>query len=144
VTVLLSLVPAAVYSEFLMSTTLFQAVGSGAYNYLAKPSEIAAIVGVLDQLEKERYEAVAGVVVDEGSREGGDAIVGKASPMISPYRTAAAASPTNAAVLIRGESETGKKLLARTIHDVSGRDSAFASLNCPTIVEKLVESELFG
>ena len=74
-TVLLSLVPAAVCSEFLAPTTVFQAVGSGADDYLAKPLEKAAIVAVLDRLEKERYEAVAGVVVDEGSREGGTVIM---------------------------------------------------------------------
>jgi two-component system response regulator AtoC len=115
-----------------------------AYDYLEKPLEIAAIVAVLDRLEKERYEAVAGVVVDEGSRESGAVIVGRVSPMISAYRTAAAASRTNATVLIRGESGTGKKLLARAIHDASGRDGAFAALNCAAIVDTLVESELFG
>jgi len=126
-------VPTVVCSDFLTSATVFQGVGTGAYDCLATPLEIEAIVAVLDRLEQERAEAVDAEPADTQFEDRGDLIVGRAAPMIEAYRTAAAASETNATVLIRGESGTGKELLARVIHDASGRDGRLL----PSIAQQL-------
>jgi len=71
--------------------------------------------------------------------------VGNSAKMISIYRQMTRISVSDYTVLIRGESGSGKELVARTIHRLSGRrDEAFVSINCAAIPENLLESELFG
>lgn len=137
-------IPTIVCSDALTSRSVFQAVASGAYDCIAKPLEVEALVSILDRLTQERVEAEIAEPVTEYRADLGDVIVGRSSDMIEAYRTAAAASGTNATILVRGESGTGKELLARAIHDASGRSGAFVALNCAAIVDTLVESELFG
>ncbi|MGE0040681.1 MAG: sigma 54-interacting transcriptional regulator [Vicinamibacterales bacterium] len=72
-------------------------------------------------------------------------IVGTSRPMRSVYEQMAQVAPTSTTVLIRGESGTGKELIAHAIHYSSDRaDGPFIKVNCGTLPENLVESELFG
>ena len=136
--------PTVVCSEALTSTTVFEAVGSGAYDCLTKPLEVESILALFNRLREERDESEATVWQIPVPENQGDVIVGRPGEMIAAHRTAAAASRTQATVLIRGESGTGKEVLAWTVHDASGRTGPFVALNCAAIVDALVERELFG
>ena len=72
-------------------------------------------------------------------------IVGSSPAMLHVHQQIARAAPSNATVLIRGESGVGKELVARAVHYASPRrNSAFVCLNCAALSETLLESELFG
>jgi transcriptional regulator with GAF, ATPase, and Fis domain len=72
-------------------------------------------------------------------------IIGSSPPMQSVYRLVARCAPTNSTVMLRGESGTGKELIARAIHHNSLRkDKPFVTVDCASLSENLLESELFG
>jgi Nif-specific regulatory protein len=72
-------------------------------------------------------------------------MVGDSEPMRAVYRFVARVSPLPTTVLILGESGTGKELVAQAIHRNSPRaDQAFVAINCASLSENLLESELFG
>jgi DNA-binding NtrC family response regulator len=71
-------------------------------------------------------------------------LVGDSEPMKKLRDLIATYAPTELAVLIIGETGTGKELVARAVHERSGRKGAFIALNCGSIPKDLVESELFG
>ena len=72
-------------------------------------------------------------------------IVGKSHALSHVLRQAEIVAPTDSTVLIQGETGTGKELIARAIHDLSGRQSrTFVKINCAAIPTGLLESELFG
>jgi len=72
-------------------------------------------------------------------------IIGNAGKMREVYKLIRTVAPTNATVLIRGESGVGKELIAEAIHNASARDvMPFIKVNCSALPENLIESELFG
>src|SRR5260370_6921544 len=74
-----------------------------------------------------------------------EAIIGKSTALRRVLRQVETVAPTDATVLIYGETGTGKELIARAIHNLSPRrPQAFVKLNCAAIPTGLVESELFG
>jgi DNA-binding NtrC family response regulator len=121
------------------------AVGEGAYDYLAKPIEPT-------ELKRMVSEAIARRKLARGE----DAqmpkmappvaqIVGTTPGMLTVYKTVAHVAPTTATVLIVGESGTGKELVARAIHAKSPRATKpFVAINCGALPESILESELFG
>jgi transcriptional regulator with GAF, ATPase, and Fis domain len=76
---------------------------------------------------------------------GGSAIVGRSPPMLRMRRMIQMVAGSDAPVLIWGETGSGKELVARAVHDASGRrDRPFVAVNCGGLSENLLESELFG
>ena len=95
-----------------------------------------------DRLHNEVVAAKRGI---ERRLELSNALVGKSDGIKKVRYFVAQVAPTDLAVLILGESGTGKDVVARLIHEASGRDpNAFVKINCPAIPEALLESELFG
>ena len=124
--------------------TVMAATEGGAFEYLAKPFEMAHMIDTIKRAEKslaaeEGDEAAA--VDDLPETE----MIGSSPRMIEIYKTISKVAPTDATVLIEGETGTGKELIARMIHRNSRRASqAFAPVDCGAIAPSLLESELFG
>ncbi len=122
------------------------AVGEGAYDYLAKPIEPTELKRMVAEAIARRKLAQAGQepAPRPGATPAGQ-IVGTTPAMLSVYKTVAHVAPTTATVLIVGESGTGKELVARAIHAKSPRaNKAFVAINCGALPESILESELFG
>src|SRR6266403_116928 len=124
--------------------TAIQATKSGAYDYLLKPFEIPEFIELVEKaLNSARLMTEPVEIGGEGDAR--DALVGNSRGMQSIYKEIGriASKPVN--VLIRGETGTGKELIARAIYQHSDRAKApFVAINCVAIPENLLESELFG
>ncbi len=127
--------------------TAVSAMRSGAYDYLVKPFTPEQLEHLVERIEEYRR------LRDENSklRDAVDVlsepsvIVTSNGRMQKVIETAKKVASTDATILITGESGTGKTLLAKTIHDASPRSKGpFAVVNCATLSENLLESELFG
>ncbi len=89
--------------------------------------------------EKEYLEAEIGTDYNFGE------LIGSSSKMKEIYRQISLAAPTDASVLITGETGTGKELVARAIHNISKRkNNSIVKINCAALPANLIESELFG
>jgi nitrogen regulation protein NR(I) len=124
--------------------TAIQATKSGAYDYLLKPFDIPEFIELVEKaLKSSRLMSEPVEIGGEGDAR--DALVGNSRVMQSIYKEIGriASKPVN--VLIRGETGTGKELIARAIYQHSDRAKApFIAINCAAIPETLLESELFG
>lgn len=139
-------VPVILITAYGTTETTIEAMKLGAFDYLMKPLKVNDIldtvkkaVEVKDMIHKtEKYE----VKRDHVKR---DIMIGQSPVMQNIYKTIGRIANSNATVLIRGESGTGKELVARAIHFSSVRKSKnFVKINCASIPENLLESELFG
>ncbi|RLL91745.1 Fis family transcriptional regulator, partial [Mesotoga sp. HF07.pep.5.2.highcov] len=124
--------------------TAIDAVKKGAFNFLEKPFDLNhALLEVkraieFSEVSRER-DSLADLVTTEPSVE----IIGKSKNILELKQMIAAIAPKKVTVLLEGESGTGKEVVARSIHQKSGRGK-FVPINCGAIPENLFESELFG
>src|SRR5437764_3363639 len=121
-----------------------EATKRGAYDYLTKPfdlDQVEVLVGRAMELRRltRDLERLRGELEQRD-----ELVVGKTPAMQEVYKVIGRVAPTDATVLIQGETGTGKELLAKTIHHHSERRGPFVALNCPGIPTELLESELFG
>ena len=119
----------------------------GAFDYIQKPVDPIRLKRLLasagsQQLAEREIEIVRRKVQETGML---GSLVGKSPSMQEIFRLIERIAPNNVSVLITGESGTGKEVVARTLHELSGRSSRpFIAVNCAAIPETLIESEIFG
>src|ERR1043166_5743633 len=124
--------------------TVMAATEGGAFEYLAKPFEMSQMIETIKRAEKsfdgdEDDEAAA--IDDLPDTE----MIGSSPRMIEIYKTISKVAPTDATVLIEGETRTGKELIARMLHRNSKRaQQPFVPVDCGSIAPSLLQSELFG
>jgi two-component system NtrC family response regulator len=123
-----------------------QAVGSGAYDFYYKPIDpeiLGLIVNRAYRLCELELENRA--LMQQKTNHPVEGVVACSPEMINVCRTVEKVAPSNASILILGDSGTGKELCARSLHSLSPRASGrFIAINCAAIPENLLESELFG
>ena len=127
--------------------TAVEAMKAGAYDYITKPvniDELKLIVSrALEHLNLKEEVRTLRSSLDR--KYGFENILGRSKSLLHVLDMASRAAHTNTTVLIRGETGTGKELLAKAIHFNSPRkDSGFVTINCGAIPKDLIESELFG
>ena len=118
----------------------------GAYDYMTKPYRMAEIDVLVQRAWEKRQLARENQFLHQRlSRIDGSPIVQtRYAPMQAVLDVVERAAPSDAPILITGESGTGKDLLARAIHHLSGRVGPFVDLNCAMLSDQNLETELFG
>jgi len=127
--------------------TAVKAMKLGAFDYLSKPFDPEELLHVVERaLERRRLlQENRDLRSEVSSKYRFENIVGSSAPMQAVFGLIAKCAPTNSTVLITGESGTGKEIIARAIHYNSLRkDQPFVTVDCNTLSENLLESELFG
>ncbi|MDH3527617.1 MAG: sigma-54 dependent transcriptional regulator, partial [Gammaproteobacteria bacterium] len=127
--------------------TAVRAMKLGAFDYLPKPFDPDELKLVVQRAFERRQllggNSIPGSAVS--SRYHFENIIGSSPQMQNVYRLIANCAPTNSTILLTGESGTGKELIARAIHFNSLRkDQAFVAVDCNSLSENLLESEMFG
>ncbi len=125
-----------------------RAISSGAWDFYHKPVDIEELGLIVRRALHVRQLELENKALSENQHSGNvvlGQIVTGAPEMLKVARTIERVANTNASVMLLGASGTGKELLARGLHDSSGRkDRNFVAINCAAIPENLLESELFG
>src|SRR5579862_4163913 len=139
--------PVIVMTAFGSVETAVEAMKAGAVDFLPKPFSLDHLMTVVNKalevktLRAENQELRA----ELSQRYEFDNIIGRSGAMREIFATVTRVAPTRATVLLCGESGVGKDLIARAIHHHSPRsDRPFVKINCTSIPENLMESELFG
>lgn len=123
--------------------TVMAATRGGVFDYIAKPFDLDVLLEAIERALAAREEEEDDEFEDEDLPD--TDFIGSSPAMIEIYKTVSRAAPTDATVIIEGETGTGKELVARMIHRNSRRAShPFVPVDCGAIAPTLLESELFG
>lgn len=126
--------------------TAVTAMKSGAFDFLVKPVDPKALEALAERCFRELNEDQEGLDPEEdrASLAGGQ-LIGRDPQMIEIYKTIGVLARNRATVIVRGETGTGKEVIARAIHQHSAfSGEPFIAVNCTALTDTLLESELFG
>lgn len=129
------------------SRSAIEAVKAGAFDFLAKPLDPGEVSRAVKEAIECSRKGAEPVAIDPRNQlaEDSDTLVGNSRAMLDVYKNLGRLSPTPVTVLIRGETGTGKELIARALYQHGHRaHRPFITVNCAAIPENLLESELFG
>lgn len=138
---------AVMMTGFSSKETAVEAMRLGAFDYIEKPCRLVEIEAILLKIVERRKLKNKNLALQSRVQvaEGPIKLIGDAPAMQAVQRLIATVAPTDATVLIQGETGTGKDVVARTIYQLSKRhDMPFVPVNCGALSPTLVESLLFG
>jgi two-component system response regulator HydG len=124
-----------------------EAMQRGAFNYLLKPLDLKQLRAVVENAARSQYLRRANAELHRrlDERFGFEGVIGNSPQMQDVITKLQRIAPTDATVLIQGDTGTGKELVAKAIHQNSPRKKRpFVALNCAALSEHILESELFG
>ena len=126
--------------------TAVDALKKGAYDFIQKPLDLnRVLVTVRNVLERESLVETTKFLTKKVHTSHSNQIVGESEGIKDILDMVHTVAPTEARVLVTGANGSGKELVARQVHDHSGRSSGpFVEVNCAAIPSELIESELFG
>jgi len=127
--------------------TAVEAMKNGAYDYLTKPYKLDELVIVIDRAYEYSRLSVKSKLLEQElvRKESPFEFIGRSRQIRDIFALIQKVAPTDSPVFIQGESGTGKELVANTVWHFSTRKNApFIALNCASLSENLIESEIFG
>ena len=137
-------IPVLVITGFGSVEQAVQMIKAGAFQYLTKPFETGELLQLVDaallKSAPQREQARLRRELPTAPAR----IIGASRPMRELFELITRAARNTSTVLIAGQSGTGKELVARAVHESSGRRGAFVPVNCAAIPAELIEAELFG
>ncbi len=138
--------PVLIMTSYASLRSAVDSMRMGAVDYIAKPFDHDEMVNAVKRVigkAKAANKAAAGTTITASTAIAG--MIGASDVMQDLYNRIHKVAPTNATVLIHGETGTGKELVARALHEESNRNNhLMISVNCAAIPDTLIESELFG
>lgn len=140
-------VPVIIITGYSTVTSAVDAMKNGAFDYIAKPFSPELIIDKVQKAIDHKTSAADCIMARQelSPGHGFDDFVGESAEMQKVYRRISQVAPTDSTVLITGESGTGKELVARALHKNSLRhEHPFVAVDCSSLPETLLESELFG
>jgi DNA-binding NtrC family response regulator len=136
--------PVLIMTSYASLRSAVDAMRMGAVDYIAKPFDHDEMVSTVKRILSDKPSVNTEINTKPGAT-GNNGMIGDSPVMQNLYRRIEQVSPTNATVLIQGETGTGKELTARAVHQSSKRrENRLVCINCAAIPETLIESELFG
>ncbi len=140
-------IPVIIMTAYSSVESAVEALKSGAYDYLIKPLDFEVLKLAIERASEHAGLKAENRALKEHLRSDYDIanIIGRSQPMKKLMDMMSMVAPSEATVLITGESGTGKELIARSLHFNSPRkEKPLVVVNCASIAETLLESELFG
>jgi DNA-binding NtrC family response regulator len=136
--------PIILVTAFGTTETAIEATKYGAFDYLIKPFNMPEMIELVRKaIDSNRMMSEPVALGDLGAMR--EALVGQSAPMQAIYKEIGRVASRPVNILIRGETGTGKELIARALYQHSDRAQApFIAINCAALPETLLESELFG
>lgn len=141
-------VPVLIMTSYASLRSAVDTMKNGAVDYIAKPFDhnemLDSVSAIIANHSPQKPEIIRAKTSKRGIPQLGK-MIGSCQSILKIYSYTRKVAPTDSTVLIRGETGTGKELIAKAIHEKSRRtDQPLISVNCAAIPETLIESELFG